>query len=533
MYRKYYTIKLFILFFLLSGCATMISEFQPVDFEIEYPISGTLSSYKNIIIKPNIIPADIKAKINMSFPEKELNQIFTQLGFNVISQLEFDEMSSDEKYSTLFCNSFYWTIPGYYIESFNLSLANVFGDKLMKINCEYNIIIRENMFSQLNEKLKSYYSGYDIRKKIDVLSRFPQTQQFDKNEEEIINYFNLNSDTIEEIEGVWTDIGEHNYKIAIIKDDYSNSYNKKYLGVILESDHLSWLPKQIKIELMETAYKDVYTAVYFLDDHTTLRTTAIINDLGILEIGLDSKEENEISFMKNYPVKKTKPNKESTITSSVGTGLLITQTGLIITNYHVVEDASQIIVEIPKYNKKFETTFMLKDENNDLAVLKLNDFIFSDIFLDKIPFTIITSSNVKTAEAVYSVGFPMGEILGKSVKFSTGIISSRMGIDDDPRVFQISNPTQPGNSGSPLFNLNGELIGIVVSSLNDRYFYEKASFIPQNVNFAIKSDYLINLISLLPEKNSILERNNLLQGMTVEKQIELLEPFVVRIKTSR
>ena len=90
--------------------------------------------------------------------------------------------------------------------------------------------------------------------------------------------------------------------------------------------------------------------------------------------------------------------------------------------------------------------------------------------------------------------------MGDNSRFSSGRINSLYGIQDDPRLLQISNPLQPGNSGGPLFSSKGELIGVVVSSLSAKYFfYDNAGIIPQNVNFAIKISYLRNIFSMLPE----------------------------------
>jgi serine protease Do len=96
---------------------------------------------------------------------------------------------------------------------------------------------------------------------------------------------------------------------------------------------------------------------------------------------------------------------------------------------------------------------------------------------------------------------------------------------------QISNPIQPGNSGGPLFNTNGEIVGIVVSTLNAKYFYENADIIPQNVNFAIKSDYLLNLITMLPEEKEIRDRNNKLKNISLESQVEIISQFIVNIRS--
>jgi len=96
-------------------------------------------------------------------------------------------------------------------------------------------------------------------------------------------------------------------------------------------------------------------------------------------------------------------------------------------------------------------------------------------------------------------------------------------------VFQISSPVQPGNSGGPLFEDSGNLVGVVVSTLNAKLFLEHADTIPQNVNFAIKSDYLINLVSMIPEGELILKRDGTLAGEPLEEQVEALAPYIVTV----
>ncbi len=81
-----------------------------------------------------------------------------------------------------------------------------------------------------------------------------------------------------------------------------------------------------------------------------------------------------------------------------------------------------------------------------------------------------------------------------------GHVASLFGIDEDPRVFQISAPLQPGNSGGPLFNSRGEVIGVVVSTLNAAFLYERARALPQNVNFAVKSGYLLALLPAMLDR---------------------------------
>jgi TPR repeat protein len=212
-----------------------------------------------------------------------------------------------------------------------------------------------------------------------------------------------------------------------------------------------------------------------------------------------------------------------------GTGFLFARWGLVATNYHVISDGNRINVYFPNVELEFDATVELKDINSDLAILKIKDFAYDKIFSQEVPFGVRRSRGVQLGEKVFTLGFPLGELLGKSAKFSDGTISSLSGLLGSANLFQINNPIQPGNSGGPLFNQDGDLIGIVLATLDAKFFYENLDTIPQNVNFAIKSDYLISLISMLPEGPSILSRKGSLKNKTQAEQINSLVPYVVTV----
>lgn len=213
-----------------------------------------------------------------------------------------------------------------------------------------------------------------------------------------------------------------------------------------------------------------------------------------------------------------------------GTGFLLSETGMIATNYHVVKDKFGIQVLFPNQNKKYNAELKLKDISNDLAILALKDFTYTEeMFSKKIPYAIRRSSSVKLGEATFAIGFPYTWILGTRPKYSDGTISSLYGYMDTVSLFQISNPIQSGNSGGPLFDIGGNLIGVVVASLDAKVFFEKFDTIPQNVNFAIKSDYLVNLISMLSQSDTIIERPSMLKAKEQHEQVESLLPYVVII----
>ena len=356
---------------------------------------------------------------------------------------------------------------------------------------------------------------------------------YPKSETEFRNYYDLNVDKLDEIEGIWSYQVNSKivYRIAIIKDSLDIKYD--YCAIILESQFPQWKLGSIKAKFRKTSYSKVFETKWYNADFSENKLNYIIDDIGLLKILNDTKDNYAL---KQYPIYDTNKQKNKIgisedIKQSSGSGTLISETGLIVTNFHVIDNSSEIEVYFPQINKEYIADIVLKDKNNDLAILRLREFNFSETFSKSIPFIVSTSSSSKLGEDVFTLGFPLGEILGKSSKFSSGKINSLFGIQDDPRVYQVSNPIQPGNSGGPLFNSGGEFIGIVFSSLNAKFFYENADIIPQNVNFAIKSNYLLNLISLLPDEIEISNRKNSLSGLPIEKQIELIQPFIVNVKT--
>ena len=118
--------------------------------------------------------------------------------------------------------------------------------------------------------------------------------------------------------------------------------------------------------------------------------------------------------------------------------------------------------------------------------------------------------------------------LGNKPKFSDGTISAITGPQDDPRLIQMNASIQPGNSGGPLFNTSGQIVGVVVASANAKVFFEELGVIPQNINFAVKSDYLLSL--LFSEKMKIdSEFDGSEWKGSVEELAEILTKFCARI----
>lgn len=286
-----------------------------------------------------------------------------------------------------------------------------------------------------------------------------------------------------------------------------------------------WLEKD-KRNLPEGVPKKVIVLPFGGDSDISLQAADQFS-AGLSRIGFDVVDRNIwIAMIASQKGISDDPDSESS--ESQGTGFLLSKSGLVVTNNHVIEGRSDFTVLLPQ-GSAFKAKVVLKDEKNDIAFIKLESFEYEKNYSSDIPYGLVDSKTVKIGEDVLTLGYPLGDILGKSVKLSTGKVNALYGLQDDPRLFQISNPIQPGNSGGPLINSNGELVGIVVASLNAKYFYETIEVIPQNVNFSIKSDYLLNLVSMLPEASEIVQRKSLLGAKKIEEQVEIISPYVLKI----
>jgi hypothetical protein len=166
-----------------------------------------------------------------------------------------------------------------------------------------------------------------------------------------------------------------------------------------------------------------------------------------------------------------------------GSGIVIGTKGEILTNAHVVEACQKITVKLTSENSQL-STLVARDEQNDLAVIRLtgtnNPPTSVAVFRESPP--------VRAGDAVVALGYPLSGVLATEANVSVGNVSALSGIADDSRYLQISAPVQEGNSGGPLLDGSGHLVGIVTGKLNAVTIARFTGDIPQNVNFALKSE---------------------------------------------
>ncbi len=172
---------------------------------------------------------------------------------------------------------------------------------------------------------------------------------------------------------------------------------------------------------------------------------------------------------------------------SSGTGFLVSEEGHIVTNAHVVYGSTTI--KVRGLNGSEYDAFLVKvSRKEDLAI------ILTNIKGGKTA-SFRTAPPIALGEPVFAYGFPLSGALSTSGNFTSGNIAALAGLADDTSQIQITTPVQPGNSGGPLLDSRGQIVGIVTSKLNSLKAADIINDIPQNVNFAIKSSVVTNFLA--------------------------------------
>ncbi|WP_416439572.1 trypsin-like peptidase domain-containing protein [Phnomibacter sp. MR] len=353
-------------------------------------------------------------------------------------------------------------------------------------------------------------------------NNFYDTKTTAETEATIKWYFDTAS--IDPIEGIYKTTSGTFYKIAIKKHS-----SGRYLVLVLDSENKKrWKEGTVKAYIEISSAENIFSIRYILGDKSITETTAVLK-LGTLlsmwlPIGL-YKANEEVSFLKMYPVNKSESSKNTNGIKVTGSGFFISSDGLIATNAHVVRDAKKIEIKIPNNlgSSTYTAKLVLIDNKNDVAIIQIEDASFKEI--SPLPYGI--SENADIGEKSFTIGYPLNDVMGTNYKVTDGIISSKTGVADDIRYYQISVPIQPGNSGGPLFNSRGDIIGITTAKLNSKAIGIQT----ENVNYAIKAAYLSNLINMIPNIEMPRPTNELV-GKELKEQIKVLKDFVCLIQVS-
>jgi len=180
--------------------------------------------------------------------------------------------------------------------------------------------------------------------------------------------------------------------------------------------------------------------------------------------------------------KRSDPNK--IVSASSGTGFAVSSNGHVITNHHVIEGCQK--VRIHHKGKSIPATVVTFDPRNDLALLK-GDFRPSTVFS-------LSNASPELLQDVYVAGFPFGRKVSTSVKVTKGIISSLTGIGNNFSNIQIDAALQSGNSGGPILDEKGNVVGVAVARLDKMYALKNFGSLPENTNFGIKTSVVRSIL---------------------------------------
>lgn len=363
-------------------------------------------------------------------------------------------------------------------------------------------------FSLINEGVcQDGFNGYGFS---DYTINNPSIGSSSWTETDIQNYADTNNDGIC---GIYESSANLSYRLGCIRD------GNKYVLIYLNSGkRMSWWSVgDIKAVLRPSATSGLYKGDWYMSDK------AINSDCYVLFDGLTMKtiiNNKETNYLKMYPNNSANSFIESGSQIWSGTGFALNK-GYIVTNYHVVEGAKSIKVNgiNGDFNVSYNALVVATDIINDLAIIKINESNFSGI--GSIPYSV----NFKMAEVgdnVYVLGYPLTQTMGEEIKLTNGIINSRTGFQGDASTYQMSATIQPGNSGGPMFDDKGNVIGIVCAKHVGA----------ENVGYAIKTSYLKNLVESfsLP---SILPTNNMVSSLPLSSRVKKLKKYVYLIICSK
>ena len=230
-------------------------------------------------------------------------------------------------------------------------------------------------------------------------------------------------------------------------------------------------------------------------------------------------------FIEEAQIIKEKPDVDKPVIggsdwSSTGSGIIISKDGYVATNYHVVQNSkyTEVSFIVDNEMKNYKARIVKNDSINDLALLKIDDSEFKNLKELNYNFKLDQSS---VGIDVFTLGYPLTDILGGEIKLTDGRISSRTGVLGDIRLYQTTAPLLPGNSGGPLFDFNGNLIGINTATIKKE--------IAENVSYSIKTIYLKNLIDVL-SFDIELPNDSSISKLKIEEQVKILSNYTVFIK---
>jgi serine protease Do len=250
----------------------------------------------------------------------------------------------------------------------------------------------------------------------------------------------------------------------------------------------------------------VAVTAFLLTDHVSDKQTAYYKELSL--------DVNKIKKDQNVILNQIKEGQKSTVPEIIdekyrGTAFAISQDGYLITSYHIIKGAKTIYIE--NSSNKFKAELVSADK--DMAILKITDEAFKSF--NGLPYSIKFKAT-ELGEEVFTLGYPREDIV-----YGEGSVSAATGYEGDTVSFQVSVPVNPGNSGGPLFDAQGNLIGLILGKHSES---EAAAF-------ALRSTYIIEALKKTGEENAIaVSKKNSIKFLKRSEQLKKIRDYVFVVK---
>jgi serine protease Do len=239
------------------------------------------------------------------------------------------------------------------------------------------------------------------------------------------------------------------------------------------------------------------------------------------QIGSVELVKRDLAILKNSNNNLIRKINSTTVTKNLkpanfgGTGFALTTNGYILTNLHVVDGADSVYVQDTQGNQ-YKVKVDRRDTQYDLAILKIID---EDFKLPALPYR-LKQNGIGIGEDVYTLGFPKDDAV-----YAKGYVSSKTGYSGaDSTQYQVSIDVNPGNSGGPLLDQNGNIIGVITAKLNQ----------VDGATFAVKSRYIQEILNMIPNDSLggqvKFNKKNSLQGLSKTRQAEKMQDFIFMVK---
>lgn len=299
---------------------------------------------------------------------------------------------------------------------------------------------------------------------------------------------------------------------------FSNEYHANRKPVLAKKRETAIIALWNRLRVNATvaaviAVASVFSTLWLTGYYSTIKKTT--SDYSALRRDVNNVKRNVNA--QNAAIKSI--NKEN-ITSNTevqygATGFMVTKEGYVATNYHVITGADSVLLQNHK-GETFRARIVHADPGKDIAILHIDDDHFKRT--KDVPYT-FKSESTDLGEDIYTLGFPRDEAV-----YGQGYLSSATGYGGDSIAYQISIPVNPGNSGGPVLDSKGNVIGIISG---------KQTGI-DGAGFAIKTKVLLDALSEIPldslEGDIVLNKKNALYNLSRTEQIKQLQDYIYIVK---